>query len=348
MNMALKRLSLTSPSPSLLLFTIILILLCTSVAAIRLPLFDELNPSTGNKPPLIERRESTENLPADHESTDHESVNVSKKKPQVIRLDIKHEEHGIRYNYLPIPSQQPTTIQHSRRSQQNIPEDYYTPNLGTKGQYEDQDKHLISHIPEPYDKNTFSPGDGSSGLYSREPHFHYDHESPSQVTNAQNNIHVARRGLELVKGNCFLPSPAGNKCHINKCHCVTYDAGVGSEIGSSTGECWCPMTEVGGQPSKREIALETAQESYQKYGNPQIHKRGLRGRAQAGGDHLFAQQQPHNMKQDAGFPKVYKRGPEPLPARKGNGKKTGKCKGGKCNKGTRKQQIEGKRRSKAV
>ncbi|KAF8417337.1 hypothetical protein EV426DRAFT_706694 [Tirmania nivea] len=343
--MAVKRLGLISPGPFLLLLTIIL-LLYTSVDAIRLPPFDELNPSTGiSKPLLTERQESTEHLPTDHESTDHEPVIVAKKKkPQVIRLGIKHEEHGT--SYLPLPAQQPTTCQRSRRGQQQMPEDYYSQRLGTREQSEDRDDHpnplhdILSQGP--YDQSTVDPVDGSPDQPPREPHC-------STTTVAQKSIHLARRGLELMKRNCFLPDPAGNKCYINKCHCVTYDTDVGSEFGPSTGECWCPMIEVGRSRSKREISSETEKESYQKYRNSELHKRGLRGRAQLSSDHLFVNQLPHNMEQGPGYPKIYKREPEPLPAGKkknkgkGNSKQLAKCKGGKCNKGTKKQQTEGKK-----
>jgi len=344
--MTLKCLSLTSPVPFLVLLTIIL-LLYTSVAAIRLPPLDELNPSTAiSKPPLIARRESTEHLPADQESS--EPVVVVKKKPQVIRLGIKHEEHGT--GYLPLPAdQQPTTNQHSRRGQQNTPEGYYTQRLETGDRYEGQGDHPTSPRPhgilsrEPCRQSTAGSGDGSPELHS---HLNYDQKSSSQATGVQHCIHLSRRGLELVEGACFIPDPAGNKCQIPKYHCVTYDTGVGSEFGLSTGECWCPMmTAVEGPHSKREILPETEEDGY---GNPQIHKRDLRRRGQFESENLFVYQPPNNMEQDPGFPKIYKREPEPLPARKknkrkGDVKQTGKCKGGKCNT----KQAEGKKKGKA-
>ncbi|RPB20311.1 hypothetical protein L211DRAFT_893603 [Terfezia boudieri ATCC MYA-4762] len=330
--MALKCLGLTSSGRLLLLLTIIL-LSYTAVDAIRLPPLDELNSSTAiSKPTLIERRESTENLPADHESTDHEPVLVAKKKkPQVVRLGIKHEEHGT--TYLPAPAQQPTTSRHFRRGQQNILEDYYAQRLGTRNQYEGQDGHPTfpydTPPQDPYDQNTVDP---------QELHLRYG-RSPTQDTEAQNRIYLARRGLELVKGNCFLPDPAGNKCYINKCHCITYDTGVGSEFGSSTGECWCPMIDAGRPHSKREFFSETNP----RYEYSQMHKRDLRGGTQPGSDHLFVYQQPNNMKQDPGLPKIYRREPEPLPARKKNNGRGDDKQTGKYNKGTKKQHIEGKK-----
>ncbi|KAF8454713.1 hypothetical protein BGX38DRAFT_1267643 [Terfezia claveryi] len=331
--MALKCFALSSSGRFLLLLTIVLIFY-TAVDAIHLPPLDELNSSTAiGKPTLIERRESTENLPADHESTDHEPGLVAKKKkPQVVRLGIKHEEHGT--SFLPGPSQQLTTSRHFRRGQQNIPEDYHAQRLVTRNLYEGQDDlptFPYDTLPQdPYDQNTVDP---------HEPHLRYG-KSPSQdTTEAQNRIYLARRGLELVKGNCFLPDPAGNKCYINKCHCITYDTGVGSEFGSSTGECWCPMIDAGRPHSKREFFSE----DNQRYGNPQMHKRDLSGGTQPGSDHLFVYQQPHNMKQDLGLPKIYRREPEPLPARKKNNGKGEGRQTGNFNKGTKKQRTEGKK-----
>jgi len=345
MKMALKHLCFTSPGSFLLLLTIVL-LLYTSVDAIRLPLFDELNPSTAistiSKAPLTERQEPTEHLPADHESTDHEPVIVAKKKkPQVVRLGIKHEEHGT--GYLPAPALQQTTSRNSRRGQQNLPEDYYAQSLGTRAQYKGQEDYPTSPHDsppqDPYNQNTVDPCDGSPDL-SREPHLRYDKSPPK----AQNDIDLARRGLELVKENCFLPDPEGNKCYVNKCHCVTYGIGTGSEFGSSTGECWCPMIEVGRLRSKREFYSEA-------HGNPQMYKRDLRGRTQPGSDHRFVYQLPHNMKEEPRLPKIYRREPEPLPRKKNKGKgsdkQTAKCKGGNCNKGTKKRQTEGKKKGKS-
>ncbi|KAF8466913.1 hypothetical protein BDZ91DRAFT_762906 [Kalaharituber pfeilii] len=323
-------------SPLLFIFTS-LVAFSSTIQGVRLPPYDELNSLTALKsPPSLEKRSTEDPKSNSNLAPSSQQTPVPKKEgPSVIRVPI-------RYGYF-APAKLPTIEDEESETAAKEEEHQITRREVTQ---HGDGAHLAEvckrgdHGSEDECEATdeYVDDEGQNILHTREPVVPYYYRRPS-YTPSLHSGNLYGRG-ERKPQDCAPCKPCQYSPDTRRgprCKCSSYAQ-------EGDGECDCPPSETELNHQKRDIAEDEADEDYEYISMPHLTAREPKRVVHPNANFRVGIQGLKDFENDHETMAVYKREPEALPKKKGNGKKgkEGKkggsksgmngCKGGKCTK----------------